>query len=63
MSSALEIETAFRHLPRDEQDALLEKLEEIWEDSLELSDKFKEKLARADADIAAGRVRVRSPKV
>ena len=59
MSSALEIETAFRHLPRDEQDALLERLEEIWEDSLELSDKFKASLERGMTDIAEGRCRVR----
>ena len=58
----MEIETAFRHLSSEEQDSLLEKLAEIWEDSQELSDKFKEKLARAEADLAEGRVRVRNPK-
>ena len=59
MSNAQEIETAFRQLSREEQDALLARLADIWENSLELSDEFKSKLARADEDIAAGRVRVR----
>ena len=61
MSNAQEIETAFRQLSREEQDALLARLADIWEDSLELSDDFKAKLARADEDLAAGRVRVRQP--
>ena len=62
MSTALEIETAFRHLSSEEQDSLLEKLAEIWENSLELSDKFKERIAKGEADLAEGRVRVRSPR-
>ncbi len=61
MSNVQEIESAFRQLSREEQDALLERLAEIWEDSLELSDEFKAKLARAHEDIAAGRVRIRQP--
>jgi hypothetical protein len=59
MSTSAEIVTAFSQLSREDQDRVLDQLEGIWEDSLELSDEFKEKLMRADEDIAAGRVRTR----
>ena len=62
MSSALEIETAFRHLSHAEQDALLERLAEIWEESLKVSDEFKARIDRGMTDIAEGRYRVRYPK-
>ena len=62
MSSVQEIESAFRQLSHEEQDAVLERLAEIWEDSLELSGEFKASLARGEADIAAGRVRIHQPR-
>ncbi len=61
MSTAAEIVSAFSQLSREEQDRVLDQLAEIWEDSLELSDEFRTKLARAEEDIAEGRVRIRQP--
>jgi hypothetical protein len=61
MSTVAEIEDAIRKLPATELRALQELIEEIMEDEMELSDQFKAKLARADAQLAAGEGRIRQP--
>ncbi len=62
MSTVIEIETAFRSLPPREQDVLIERLEEICEDHLELSDEYQAKLVRAEQQLAEGLGRVRQPQ-
>ena len=59
MSTAIEIENAFRALPPREQDVLIGRLEEICEDHLELSEEYQSKLARAEQQLADGLGRVR----
>lgn len=61
MSTVKEIETAIRKLTHEEVQSLQELIEEIMEDEMELSGAFKAKLARADAQLAAGQGRVRQP--
>lgn len=60
MNTAQEIEAAFRTLSKAEQDELLERLNEIWEEGLELREEFKEEIRRAEEQIARGEVRVRN---
>jgi hypothetical protein len=62
MSTAIEIETAFRALPPREQDALIGRLEAICADHLELSDEYKVKLEHAEQQLAEGRGRIRQPQ-
>ena len=61
MSTLQEIQTALQKLNREELHVLQDLIEEMMEDEKELSDEFKAKLARADAQIAAGEYRVRQP--
>jgi ABC-type Zn uptake system ZnuABC Zn-binding protein ZnuA len=62
MSTVIEIETAFRKLPPQEQDALIGRLEEICENHLELSDEYQAKLKRAEQQLAEGLGRIRQPQ-
>ena len=61
MSTLQEIQSALPKLNREELHTLQDLIDEMMEDERELSDEFKTKLARADAQIAAGEYRVRHP--
>jgi hypothetical protein len=54
MSTLAEVENAVLKFTPEEQEQLRDWLENLIEDRLEMTDKFK-------ADIAAGRVRIRRP--
>ena len=61
MKTFEEIQNEVRHLTHAEQEQLLVFLENLIEDRLELTDEFKAKLKRAEAEIAAGLGRVVKP--
>jgi hypothetical protein len=50
-----------KRLSKADQEALLDWLTNVLEDELELTDEFKAKIKQGEADIAAGRFRVRQP--
>jgi hypothetical protein len=56
-----QIEEAVKQLPRGEQEALRDWLENFLEDQLEMTDEFKAKIQRGEEDIREGRVRIRKP--
>jgi len=59
MQTLEKIEDEVKQLPKAEQEALRDWLENILEDELEFTDEFKAKIERGEQDIRAGRVRVR----
>jgi mRNA-degrading endonuclease RelE of RelBE toxin-antitoxin system len=59
MPTLEKIEDEVKQLPKAEQEALRDWLENILEDELEFTDEFKAKIERGEQDIRAGRVRVR----
>ncbi|MEA3211578.1 MAG: hypothetical protein QOE70_4635 [Chthoniobacter sp.] len=61
MSHVQEIESAIQNLNQGELEQLISWMEDYLEDQMEFTDEFKAKLARAQEDIAAGRVRIRQP--
>lgn len=61
MSALQQIEEQVRRLPRAEQEALRDWLENILEDELEFTDEFKAKIECGEQDIREGRVRVKKP--
>ncbi|HEY2082865.1 MAG TPA: hypothetical protein VGI88_08770 [Verrucomicrobiae bacterium] len=61
MSALEQIEQQVRRLPKTEQAALRDWLENILEDDLELTDEFKAKIEQGEKDIRDGQVRVRKP--
>jgi len=56
-----QIEEAVRQLSRTDQEALREWLENFLEDQLQLTDEFRAKIERGEADLSEGRVRVHRP--
>jgi hypothetical protein len=54
VSTVNEIESALTRLSRRELEAIRDFLDDLIEDELELSDAYKEKVARAKAEIARG---------
>jgi hypothetical protein len=63
MSTVKEIESALAKLSVQELQAVRDWLEDFIEDQLEVSDEFKAKIQRAQAEIAQGvHSRVRTPK-
>lgn len=62
MSTVQDIETALTRLSRNELESVRDFLDNLLEDELELSDKFKEKLARAEDQLKRGEFsRVKAP--
>jgi hypothetical protein len=59
MSTAVEIVTAFKELPRSEQDEVLQRLEEIWENQLPVRPEFLAKVEEGLRDLQEGRIRTR----
>ncbi len=61
MSSVEQLEDAILKLDRRQQQELRDWLENLLEDSLEMTDAFKEEIAAGKADIKEGRTRLRRP--
>jgi len=61
MSTLQEIQSALPKLNREELLSLQDLIDEMMENGRELCDEFKTKLARADAQIAAGEYRTHQP--
>lgn len=61
MQTLEKIEAEVRRLPRAEQEAPRELLDDILEDELEFTDEFKAKFERGERDIREGRIRVHNP--
>jgi len=61
MSTLRKIHSALPKLNRKELHTLQDLIDGMMEDGRRLSDEFNTKLARADAQIAAGEYRVRQP--
>ncbi len=59
MPTLAQIENDVRQLPKAEQRALREWLENLLEDELEFTEDFKAKIERGEQDIREGRVRIR----
>ena len=59
MPTLQKIENDVKQLPKAEQEALRDWLENMLEDDLEFTDEFKAKIERGEQDIREGRVRVR----
>jgi hypothetical protein len=59
MNSLEQVEDAVLKLRPHEQEELRDWLENLLEDRLEMTEAFKEEIAAAKADIAAGRGRIR----
>lgn len=57
MQTLEKIEAEVKQLSKAEQEALRDWLENMLEDELELTDEFKAKIERGEADLRAGRVR------
>ena len=53
-----EIKNDVRRLPKAEQEALRDWLENMLEDGLEFTDEFKAKIERGEQEIREGRIRV-----
>ena len=53
------IENDVRQLPKADQEALRDWLENLQEDELEFTEEFKAKIERGEQDIREGRVRIR----
>lgn len=54
MSTVQEIEAAITLLPLEDKEAVRDWLDEVIEGQMEVSDAFREKIARARQEIAAG---------
>ena len=64
MSSVNEIESALARLTLEEKQAVRDRLDDLIEDQLEVSDAFKAKVQRAKQEIADGVYsRVRKPEI
>ena len=64
MTAVKAVESAIVKLSPEEQRAIRDWLDDLIEDHLEVSDAFKEKIERAEKEIAAGTYsRVRDPNV
>ena len=61
MPTLEQVEKDAKQLTRADRAALREMLENLAEDELEFTDEFKAKLERAEAQAAAGQVRVVRP--
>ncbi len=61
MQTLERIEAQVRQLPKAEQEALRDWLDNMLEDELEFTDEFKAKIERGERDIREGRVRVHKP--
>ena len=61
MSTVEQIKDDIKRLPKVDQQALLDWLTNLLEDELELTNKFKMKIQRGEADIAADRFRIVRP--
>jgi formate dehydrogenase maturation protein FdhE len=61
MSTLQQIEAGVKQLSKADQQALRDWLENLLEDELEFTDKFKAELDQAKRDIAEGRGRVVKP--
>lgn len=59
MPTLEKIENDVRQLPKAEQEALRDWLENLLEDELEFTEEFKAKIERGERDIREGRVRIR----
>ena len=59
MPTLEEIENDVMQLPKAEQEALRDWLENMLEDALEFTEEFKARIKRGEQDIRKGRVRVR----
>ena len=59
MLTVLEIEDAIQRLPRSDQEALREWLENLLEDQLVLRDEFKSEIEAGQRDLAEGKTRSR----
>ena len=58
MPTLEKIENEVKQLPRTDQEALRDWLENMLEDELEFTDEFKAKIERGERDIREGRVRI-----
>lgn len=58
MPTLEKIEHEVKQLPKADQEALRDWLENMLEDELEFTDEFKAKIERGERDIREGRVRV-----
>ena len=54
-----QIENEVKQLPKAEQEALRDWLENMLEDDLEFTEEFKAKIERGEQDLREGRVRIR----
>ena len=61
MPTLEQIEQQVKQLPRTEQEALRDWLENVLEDEMEMTDEFKAKIERGEQDLREGRVRIRKP--
>jgi hypothetical protein len=61
MQTLEKIEAEVRLLPKAEQAALRDWLENMLEEDLELTEEFKAKIERGEQDLRDGRVRIRQP--
>ena len=58
MPTLEKIENEVKQLPKADQEALRDWLENMLEDELEFTDEFKAKIERGERDIREGRVRI-----
>ncbi len=58
MPTLEKIENEVKQLPKADQEALRDWLENMLEDELEFTDEFKAKIERGERDIQEGRVRI-----
>jgi mRNA-degrading endonuclease RelE of RelBE toxin-antitoxin system len=58
MPTLEKIEDEVKQLPKAEQEALRDWLENMLEDELEFTDEFKAKIERGEQDVREGRVRI-----
>jgi hypothetical protein len=61
MTTLEQIEEGLSALSSEDKQALFEKLANLLEDELEMTDEFKAEIEQAKTDIAAGRFRVVKP--
>ena len=61
MPTLEQIENEVKQLNKAEQEALRDRLENLLEDELRLTDELKARIERGEQDIREGRVRIRTP--
>ena len=61
MPTLEQIENEVKQLNKAEQEALRDRLENLLEDELRLTDELKARIERGVQDIREGRVRIRTP--